>query len=55
MISGGEEFINIGFMLIDTHRKEIYIIMWGLVLPNRFEPWSSSFTVSHVTNSHTVT
>ncbi|VDP48288.1 unnamed protein product [Schistosoma curassoni] len=47
MVVGGsqQETLDPGFVLLDTRQQDVPIILRGLVLPDRFDPMSPSFTV----------
>ncbi|VDP45679.1 unnamed protein product [Schistosoma curassoni] len=51
MVVGGsrQETLHTGFVLLGTHQQGVPVILRELVLPDGFNPVSSSFTVTDVT------
>ncbi|VDP24559.1 unnamed protein product [Schistosoma curassoni] len=44
-----QETLDSGFVLLGTHQQGVSVILRELVLPDRFDPVSPSFTVRDVT------
>ncbi|VDP48713.1 unnamed protein product [Schistosoma mattheei] len=51
MVVGGsqQETLDLGFVLLGTHQQGVLVILRELVLPNSFDPVSTSFTVRDIT------
>ncbi|VDP68479.1 unnamed protein product [Schistosoma curassoni] len=49
VVGSRQETLNLGFVLLGTRQQDIPVILRELVLPDRFDPVSLSFTVRDVT------
>ncbi|VDP78355.1 unnamed protein product [Schistosoma curassoni] len=51
MVVGGSQqgTLDLGSVLLGTHQQGVPVILRELVLPNNFDPVSTSFTVRDIT------